>query len=286
MTTPAKVLIIIILVLSLVFAAMSAALFTQRHNWRQQYVDANSQLKKARSDLQDAQQQIKKRALAYEQKIRVQDAEIGKLTTMIETLKTDKARLQERANKIAGDLQKLTEDQNNIATQLKEERGLRLQLEKKVAALEKDRDDARQTIRDQRQKIEQLEASNKDLNRQIVALKSKINDLETDNGNLTKILNKLVDEGLAPVDVLEGVPLPPIDGKILSVDPVRNIIVINRGKKDGVRGGYRFTIYRGDEYVGRLLIENAVDDLAYGRALPEYTRKKVQVGDDVSTRME
>ncbi|MCU0722980.1 MAG: hypothetical protein MUC63_05100, partial [Planctomycetes bacterium] len=57
------------------------------------------------------------------------------------------------------------------------------------------------------------------------------------------------------------------------------------GEEDGVKPGFEFTIYRGNTYVGKMVVEKTYPRQAAGRVVLEKTKDKVQPGDIVTTQV-
>jgi len=78
-------------------------------------------------------------------------------------------------------------------------------------------------------------------------------------------------------------------GKIAQEDVSREgestVVVLSVGAKDGVKVGYRFTVYRGEDYVGKVEVIKVMDDMSFARVLDDWTRKEIRANDDASTRV-
>ncbi len=61
------------------------------------------------------------------------------------------------------------------------------------------------------------------------------------------------------------------------------MVMISVGSDDQVRKGYRFTVYRGERYVGKVEVEKVFSDMCSARILSDWTKEKIKEGDDVST---
>ena len=94
-----------------------------------------------------------------------------------------------------------------------------------------------------------------------------------------------------PLDQTAPQPKKAIRGRVLLVsnDPERGndvIVVINVGKKDGVEVKYSFIVYRGSNFIGKLIVERVTDDMSAARLDPKYgTQLAVAPGDEVATRL-
>jgi hypothetical protein len=87
-------------------------------------------------------------------------------------------------------------------------------------------------------------------------------------------------------EVLKDLRTPPkIDGTVVGTSDKVNLVVVSAGEEDGVRVGFEFTVYRGSEYVGKLIVEKTFPRQAACRILAEMTRGKITKGDRVSTQV-
>lgn len=68
--------------------------------------------------------------------------------------------------------------------------------------------------------------------------------------------------------------------KIIAVRPEVNLVMLSVGSDDGVKPGYRFTVYRGGGYAGKVEVEKVFTDMSSARIL---TKWPIREGDDAST---
>ena len=83
----------------------------------------------------------------------------------------------------------------------------------------------------------------------------------------------------------DGVEPPAlIRGTVTAVDPALGLAVLDVGQRHGVQRRHAFIVYRGDRYVGKLVVEEVLPDHCaayYGRSM----KADVAVGDRVTTRL-
>ena len=75
-----------------------------------------------------------------------------------------------------------------------------------------------------------------------------------------------------------------IRGKVIAADKFCGVVVINVGETSGVRARYAFTVYRGDKFVGTIVVDDTFPDMSsahYGKTMKGH----VEVGDEVTTRL-
>ncbi|MBF0245851.1 MAG: hypothetical protein HQL31_11390, partial [Planctomycetes bacterium] len=85
----------------------------------------------------------------------------------------------------------------------------------------------------------------------------------------------------------KGEPDVPIHGKVMSVRPDVNVVLLSVGMKDSVKEGFRFTIYRGGEYIGKVQVESVYPQMASAKILVDMNAKgkSIREGDNASTRV-
>lgn len=75
-----------------------------------------------------------------------------------------------------------------------------------------------------------------------------------------------------------------IRGRVTGVDPKLGLVVLDVGEADGVRERYAFTVYRGESYVGRVVVSQVFPDYCAARYSRDM-RADVAVGDEAATRL-
>ena len=63
-----------------------------------------------------------------------------------------------------------------------------------------------------------------------------------------------------------------------------DVVIISAGRADKVRRGYEFTVFRGNEYVAKVVIDLVAETYCVGHSRKEMERLPVEVGDSVKTR--
>ena len=77
-------------------------------------------------------------------------------------------------------------------------------------------------------------------------------------------------------------PRPKIEGHVVEVYPKTNTALISVGKIEGVHAGFEFSVYRGQDYVGELIVIRVEPSRSECRMLEDASRGTIQVGDPVS----
>jgi len=140
----------------------------------------------------------------------------------------------------------------------------------------------------QNQRIE-MENELNNSRQQLVAVQKEKARLEKDLHHNSWIIQTLMDHGVPVREIVWSGeptgPVSPISGKVLAVRPEVNLVMLSVGSDDGVKKGFRFTVYRGEDYVGKIEVEKVFSDMSSARILTDWTRKPIKENDDASTRV-
>jgi uncharacterized membrane protein YkoI len=77
---------------------------------------------------------------------------------------------------------------------------------------------------------------------------------------------------------------PAQTGKVLQADNAHNIFVVSLGSEDGVKVGFKYTVARGNRYIGEIVIDRVEAKMASGSAVRGMSTGEIQSGDDVMSR--
>ena len=80
-------------------------------------------------------------------------------------------------------------------------------------------------------------------------------------------------------------PEAAIEAKVLDVRPEIDLVMLSVGSLDGVKEGYRFTIYRGERYIGKVEVEKVFADMSSAKILADWTKEPIKENDDAATRV-
>lgn len=310
-----KVLIFLNLILAILYAGVSAVLFTQRVDYKKQI----QELEKERDTFVEF---MNKKGYGNEGEVNSLAAALqlggktskftsiaGRLNT---ELKTAQAEAEIKIAKLAGESERKDSKLLDLEVRVKEEESKRRKAEEDVVEKEIERKKAQaaadnlasridelKTRKDEaEEKLGQAEAKYNDLYVRELELKNTVSRLQqnltiADNGvkNLEGQLGeaerriKLYQEKFGELTTVEtSVEGPLIKGRVFGVKSDLDLIMINKGDADGVRAGMQFIIYRGDEYIGRVEINKVDPEYSFGRVVRQ--KLEIKQGDEVTTRLE
>lgn len=287
MSLLAKIFIVIQAVLVMTYLGMSGALYQQRRDWRTSYQQLKGRYSTAVARAQKEIRALRSYVKAKDDLISSKEREVRSLKTQLDhALQEAQQAKQLFENKRA----EFTQLQNNFD-------GLNRNFadaQKEIAKLRSDLDE-RTTQRDIA--VKRREAAEG----QVARLTALTTSLETDLGDLRKTFadtrRSLRDKELlismaeaAGVNfelLVPGPPVPAIDGTVTAVktDVDPPLVLLSVGANEKVERGYQFSIYRGNQFVGKVVVEKVLNNGAGCRLLFTAEGATVQAGDRAATRL-
>jgi septal ring factor EnvC (AmiA/AmiB activator) len=268
-----RILIVITLVMSILFASLAVVVFATHTNWRSRAAD----LEKKVSSLELANRQIQQDMAATQEQIAREQAarrfEVAILHTQVDQ---SEAQLQQSEALLA------TEQSNHSTLQESAKVAVNelARLTTEVGGL---RNDLRQNREARDVKHEQLVAQVDETN----ALQGQKNNLEERNLALAEQVarfKRVADAaGITEFDNIENVP-PSVDGVVMAVGR-SNLLEISIGSDDGLKEGHTLDVFRDGTYLGRVVVRKASPDRSVVEIMPEYRKGLIKKGDRVATRI-
>ena len=281
MSVVAKILIVLNLVLAVVFLGASASFLGQKESWKTKYETDTAELKDKNANL--TTQVAEKEGLFRQQESAAMNYknERDTLAAKIEQAEVDLQQFRDNYNKLNADNNRLSETYKNALAQIDQLRqdlsNANTAKDSALAEARANTDTANNAVTEQKR----LESELMDAQDQIAGLEKKIvalsKELETAGVMLQAYKDKF---GV----ISELVSAPALTAKVSAVDEKLNIVVLSIGKDEGVKPGYEFTVYRGDKYVGKVVVDDVAKDHCSGYSKKELQQGPIQVGDDARTR--
>ncbi|MCD6416701.1 MAG: hypothetical protein J7M08_08410 [Planctomycetes bacterium] len=283
MSALTKVFVLLVLLLSVAFAASQLILYQKREDYGTKYVETYEQLKGLRTEHNTlrAERDDLKRNL---------DSERAKNEALQKNLDEQKKTAGELAAKQEDKIQRLDAD-NKKLVQRCEERHQEIaslyatikEMEANLASLEKTVNKKQADISGLQQVIAERESAIGDLQHQLRETKKDRQRLAEDNARYHGMVKNLVQRGIR----LGPEPTPAINGIVVSVDPKLDFAVINKGAKDKVKANTQFEIYDdAADWVATLVINEVEDAVAGGMVISHAEGRSVKVGDKATTEIQ
>ncbi|MBI4614675.1 MAG: hypothetical protein HY720_13780 [Planctomycetes bacterium] len=120
---------------------------------------------------------------------------------------------------------------------------------------------------------------------EVQKLRREVADLHAQLDDFKSKIEHLKAQGI-DVERLAEVKVPrPLDGKVVAVNGDVLLAMINLGEKEGVEKGLVLTVYRGDRYIGQIVVDQVYPDMSSARIDPRFLTGQMKEGDDVTTRI-
>lgn len=283
-----KIFVVLVFVMSLVFMAMSVAVYATHRNWRDvvlrpanevaggkplgvklQLIQEKANVSNVEAKLQQTLNELANAKSAREREVAELKTKLDEVTKKRDLLEENEARLtQDSAEAVTA--MKATE--NSIAK-------LRNEIEAMRLALDTARDERDQTFK-----------KNGELEDQLAQAKTEWERFRTTNEQLVKDLNRYM---IAVQDAklqLDRTGPPRLDGVVLAVN-ANDYLEVSLGSDDGLEKGHEMDVYRlgpttpENKYLGRIRIVEAKPDKSVAQVLPNFKRGTIQKEDRVATRL-
>jgi hypothetical protein len=282
MTLVGKIFTVLIFVMSIVFMSFSVMVFATHKNWKL-YADNATPGPGQKLGLKQQ----------YEQLQQLKKQADDQLTTLKGELAEEQAA---RKHALAALQSQLTQALTNLAAKQSE-----------YDRLLADNTTATQTAKAAQERLQALEAENLARREQLRTVQKDLDDKFaqvvklTDDLNQAESLKTLLDErnkeaafqmaqmklvmdrnGLTVDSLVSHIP-PKVDAVVLEVSD-KDLVEISIGSDDGLKVGHSMEIYRGNSYLGRIVIRRTTGDRAVGQLVKELQRGQIKKGDRVTTK--
>ncbi len=284
MTTVGKILVVLHMVLSIMFMALAAGVFTAQNNWRAAEKKAATALAAANTKVRDMQAEFdKERADTAEKMTKLNDSltkltgEKTALTTQVATLDLDNKQLRKDVDQ----QRDLADLKNTEATERKKEADLQRGINGELFL---SREDLVKNLNETEDKRFALDV-------QLSQVSDKYDQLLNDFKTMKSYLaskNLTTDPKQM---IVQTAPPPPVEGIVTEVRKAekssRELIEISIGSDDGLVVGHKLTLFRGDKYVAEIRLTLVQADKAVGYVVTTSKAKNavVNVGDTASTKL-
>jgi hypothetical protein len=279
MSILSKVFVILVFVIALVKLGVDVTLFAQKVDWKDKFV------KEVNYHYQT--QQIKNAEIAARDlEIDNQKSFIGILNDRIVVLDTENSAKAQRIN----DLVRESVEKQTLLTKLESDvqvfvRQLEVQLaqiQELTTKIEESRIKLGKAVAEKATAVAEVQYARQQserLSQDLASLEEKHVDMAREK--------KLLEEKINAINLAGGnvqvAPRKTLDGKVTAVANEIGLVVISVGKDAGVLEGDEFTIFRGGDFVAKIVIDRADRSWAAGKVVLKKTDPRV--ADDASNHI-
>ena len=287
MSALAKVFVVFVFMLSILFFGTSATLYLTREDWAKNYDEFKEEVTKSVDELKDRNETLKGERDDLEDALRlVSEDELQKAGTIQKLrneLKGKNAQIADIEAKRDEAINAKTATDNVNASLVSQNTTLTGQLNEAHDKRD-DAIDAQKVANAEKFRMKRdLDATTQELHQARVehnTLSEKFDSLELAYGAVEKKLGK---DGIEAI--LSGLVSPPIDALVVELDSNLNLVVLSVGSQDEVKEGVEFTIYREDKFVGKVRVSKVYANLAGARVLFTAEGSDIRQGDRATTRI-
>lgn len=284
MSTPAKILIGVLFVLSIVFLVVSAVGYSQRVAWKAEYQNLWKQAQEAKEKFKNrqgtwttAEKQLRDSVTTAGKAKTDAEGKLAVLAKEKQDVETDLASAKGEIESLTGQMTTL---QSSLDDKVREIAQKNTQLE--TARQEKaDAQDDRDEERTERLKLVKLY---RDAEQKLSEIEQKLTGAVASLDELNNQVRRVEQE--TGISITEYSVAPKIDATVMETYPEYNLVMLSVGSDDKVQIGYKFFVYRGDSYVGAMTVNKLWEDSCAGAMIPaEHTDKGllVEKGDSATT---
>jgi len=289
MSLAGKIFAVICMLVAVFYAGITAALVSLQENYKQKLVDAEA-----------------KHALVVQEK----DTAYADLDSKLQDLDGRHDLARKELARVNGENQNLRAEWAEAAAINKFALAVIDDQEEQIANLNARVDRYNDDLKDERGTVDKLKDDINDLKskgQDLLANRDKLQDLltvrERDLTNAMKEVDKLTGDLSFSNNILgrlkerrpdiygaliSEAPVQPkrvIRGKVTGVDKSLGLVIINIGGRHEVQKGYSFIVFRGDQYVGKIVVDEVFPDMAATHYDRPSMKQDVEVGDDVTTKL-
>lgn len=272
MTLVGKIFTMLILIMSIVFMAFSMMVFATHKNWKDTAGKLNTSLTTANTALKDAKEALERVKTDFAREQASRKAALAALQVRASRAEDAEAAKQNELATLAATHSK--------ATATAEE------AQRRMAILEDETKRLRDELRHAQQNTDKMFLTVVDLTDKLNQAESLRQNLEERNREATQQMSQmkmvLDRNGLAADSLVAHIP-PKVDGVVLEVSD-RDLLEISIGADDGLKIGHSLDVYRGNQYLGRIVIKKTNPDRAVGQVMKELQRGQIRRGDRVTTK--
>ena len=285
MSKVAKIFVIVILVFAIIYVGLNASLLAKQEHWKYQFNKEKQAKIKMKEELDAKVTAAEEKRDTYKSAMNRALEDKDKADTLLNKQVTINTNLEKKWDTLNANYTSLEQRYNTLAEELKSSRNEIKSLHTQLTEA-KDSLDAALKRRDQAQDdLARVQKAEGDLKLVLNDLKKRHVGLAMENEQLKFLVARVQEQTGLPIAKLAGRGLPAISGAVAGVSNKHNLVVINVGEDDGVHVGFEFTIFRGKEYVAKMVIEKVYPNQAAGRIIPMTQKDKVLVGDKVATKV-
>lgn len=288
MSLLAKVFIVLQTILIMVYLGLTGALYQHRRDWRTSYQKLKGRYSTMVSRSAKEIEALRNFVSAKNQLITAKENEITFLKSQLDAAIRE---AQQRGSELSAEKSRTTKleaEQTNDRATIRGLGDQNTKLSSQNTTLKGDLDKAtsrREIAEGQVARLTnltgQLEADLGSLRETFAGTRKKLREKEL-------LIAMAENQGVNFASLLPGPPVPAIDGQVLAVktDVKPALVLLSVGADEKVEAGFQFSVYRGNKFIGKVVVERVLRDSAGCRVIFTAEGESVQSGDTAATRLQ
>lgn len=288
MSLLAKIFVVMQTVLVMVYLGMTATLYQHRRDWRTSYQKLKNRYTVAVGRAQKEISALRTYAVAKDEFIRSKEIEVRQLKTQLDQEISRAQSNQQRYQEKAQEFSTLQNNFSRLSTDLDEAMKRNSQLQDRKAELEQLLDVATNRRETAEGQVARLTTLNTSLETDLADLRKEFADTRRALREKELLISMAEGAGVNFELLVPGPPVPAIDGTVVAVkdDVSPPLVLLSVGSDDKVERGFNFSIYRGNQFVGKVVVERVLRDSCGCRVLFTADGQKIQANDSAATRLQ
>jgi hypothetical protein len=135
--------------------------------------------------------------------------------------------------------------------------------------------------------VARLTTSKTSLENDIAAIRQNYADTRKSLKEKSLVLAMLAEGEVKVASPIAGPPVPAIAARVAAVknEVTAALVLLSVGSDDKVEKGFHFSVYRGSEFIGKVVVEKVLRDSCGCRVLFTKDGASIAPGDDAATRL-
>ncbi|MCZ6601779.1 MAG: hypothetical protein O6952_02100 [Planctomycetota bacterium] len=283
MSTLAKVFVIMNLVLSVAFLTVAGTLFHHQKDWRAAFNNLAKAHKTRVDHYSDKVKSLQGELTTLDAYINSKEEEIRQKDSSLDKLREDLMSLRASLSVKRQEFQLLLSEHKKVVDQIDSKDARIRDLSSENDVVKTERGVALQDKEVAEFQVARLTQIKNDLEGDLADLRKAHHTVKIKQEDLQGILDQLQEYGVDwRLYVVEGVPPPTIHAKVTAVEAEDGLAILSVGSNDKAEVGHLFTVFRGSQFVARVVVEMVESTWSGARILDQ--QLPVREGDDASTR--
>jgi uncharacterized protein (DUF3084 family) len=285
MSTMSKVFVVLNLVLSLFLVGTNASILSKNEEFKNKFETSEAARKKDKEEAQTKLDTVNGEKARIDGENRSLVNQKSDSDSQLQAQKSIAEQVRNDNNQLRNSVDAINVALKAVQTELGDVQARNKTLMDSNESLKKETADAKKAQMDAEEDRARVEGDLKRASDDVAEKERQLVTLSGERDNLRAEIDALNKMGV-PVAEIIGNNVPLIEGKVSAVGPNSSFVVLSVGQNESVKIGYAFEVYRGSEYIGRVVVDNVLPDSSTARV----TRKnpkglEFQAMDNATTRL-